>query len=114
MHKIKILIRPRDLLSSPPDATVYEVAHLMTRGHVGAIAVLDGRRLVGIFSERDLMTRVVVPGRDPREMLVSEVMTRDVVTAQPDDRRGECIDVMRRGGFRHLPVIEDVGVIAML
>ncbi len=114
MHKIKTLLRTNKFIRSAPEATVFEVAEVMTRARVGAVPILDGRRLVGIFSERDLMTRVVVPGRDPHGVRVREVMTADVTTASPDDRRSDCIDVMRTRGFRHLPVIEDGEVVAML
>lgn len=114
MDKIKSLLRPAGLVSASPRATVHEVSECMTNARVGAIAILDGRRLVGIFSERDLMTRIVVPGRDPREVRVAEVMTGDVVVASPNDRRSECLDTMRRRGFRHLPIVEDGEVVAML
>jgi CBS domain-containing protein len=114
MHKIKSLLRPRDLVTASPDECVLDVARRMTASRVGAIPVLQGGRLVGIFSERDLMTRIVVPQRDPAAVRVAEVMTRDVVTAEPDERRGECLEKMRSAACRHLPVLEDGAVVAVL
>ena len=114
MHTLRRVIHRRDLVAAPPTATVMEVASLMTDAHVGALCILDGDALVGIFSERDLMTRVLVAGRDARKTLVAEVMTRDVVTACIDDSRNDCISKMREERFRHLPVLDGDRVIAML
>jgi CBS domain-containing protein len=86
----------------------------MAEAGVGAIIVLEGDALVGIFSERDLMTRVVVARRDPAETPVSAVMTRDVVTADVRDRVDACEDKMRRAGCRHLPVLAEGRVIGMI
>jgi CBS domain-containing protein len=88
----------------------------MTRAHIGAIPILVEDRLIGIFSERDLMTRVVVAGRDPHTTLVSEVMTTEVETASLEEHVDFCVEKMKRVGCRHLPVIVDgkiVGVVSM-
>jgi CBS domain-containing protein len=114
MHKIKTLLRRRALVTATPDESVLEVARRMVDARVGAIPILEQRRLVGIFSERDLMTRVVVTGRDPGAWRVGDVMTREVITAEPDERRAECLEKMHRAGCRHLPVIEDGVLVAML
>ncbi len=96
------------------DVSVYDVATRMAEAGVGAIPILDQEKLVGVFSERDLMTRVVVPERNPKGIRVGEVMTRSVVTASLDDRVAECLKKMRRAGCRHLPVLGDGQVIAMV
>jgi CBS domain-containing protein len=114
MHKVKVLLRNRNLVYAGPDETALDAARRMESARVGALVVLDGRRLVGVFSERDLMTRIVVPGRDPAAVPVREVMTGDVVTAHVEERRSQCIDKMKAAGCRHLPVIEDDQVVAML
>lgn len=114
MHTLRRVIHRRDLVAAPPDATVMEVASLMTDACVGALCILDGERLVGIFSERDLMIRVLVAGRDARKTRVGDVMTRDVITASVDDSRSDCLAKMREEGFRHLPVLDGDLVIAML
>jgi CBS domain-containing protein len=86
----------------------------MTDARVGAIPIVEGRRIVGVFSERDLMTRVVVEGRDAQRTLVAEVMTREVLTATPEDTRSECLERMRAARCRHLPVLEDGSLVAVL
>ncbi len=114
MHRLRSVIQHLSLISAPPRATVYEVAATMSKGRVGAIPIIDGERLVGIFSERDLLTRVVVTGRDPRGTPVSDVMTHEVVTAGLDDAVDACVEKMQRAGCRHLPVISDGRVISMI
>lgn len=114
MHTLRRLIRRRELVAAPPTASVLQVAQLMTEAHVGALCILEDDHLVGIFSERDLMTRVVVAGRDLHTTRVGEVMTRSVMTAEMDDTRGECLSKMRQERFRHLPVLEDGRPVAML
>jgi CBS domain-containing protein len=114
MHKVKVLLRNRNLVYAGPNETALDAARRMESARVGALVVLDGRRLVGVFSERDLMTRIVVPGRDPSAVRVREVMTGDVVTAHVEERRSQCLEKMQEAGCRHLPVIEDDEVVAML
>ena len=114
MHAIRHVIRPHHLVTAPPTASVLEVARIMTDARVGAIPIVEGERVVGIFSERDLMTRIVVEGRDPQRALVMEAMTHDVLTATPDDTRSECLERMREARCRHLPVLEDGRLIAVL
>jgi CBS domain-containing protein len=114
MHAIRHVIRPHRLVTAPPSASVLEVARTMRDSRVGAIPIVEGGRLVGIFSERDLMTRIVVEGRDPQRALVAEVMTHEVLTATPDDTRSECLERMRRARCRHLPVLEDGRLVAVL
>jgi CBS domain-containing protein len=81
---------------------------------VGAVPIVDGQRLVGVFSERDLMTRIVVVRRDPGATSVGEVMTQEVVTALLQESRDACLKKMQRAGCRHLPVLDEERVIAML
>ena len=114
MHAIRHVIYPHKLVTAPPSASVLEVARIMTDAKVGAIPIVEGARLVGIFSERDLMTRVIVAGRDAQKTLVGEAMTHELVTAAPDDTRSECLERMRGARCRHLPVLEDGRLIAML
>ncbi len=114
MHTLKRMVQRLLLISVEPDATVMDVAVTMSEGRIGAIPIIEGERLVGIFSERDLMTRVVVSGRDAHETRVEEVMTPKVVTAGLDEPVGRCLEKMRRAGCRHLPVVQDGRVIAML
>jgi len=114
MHRLQHVIQRKHLVSAAPGATVQEVAETMTRGRVGALPILQGQDLIGIFSERDLMTRVVVPGLDPRKTRVADVMTRTLVTASPEENVEACLDKMRRAGCRHLPVLADGALVAMV
>jgi CBS domain-containing protein len=114
MHAIRHVIRPHHLVTAPPTASVLEVARIMADARVGAIPIVEGGRVVGIFSERDLMTRIVVEGRDPQRALVVEAMTHDVLTATPDDTRSECLERMREARCRHLPVLDHGRLVAVL
>jgi CBS domain-containing protein len=114
MHTLRHVVQQLHLIHAAPTATVFEVAALMSEGRVGCIPVLDGERLVGVFSERDLMTRVVVEEKDPRQTAVGSVMTHEVITADLDDRVERCLEKMKGRGCRHLPVVHDGRVIAMV
>jgi len=114
MHTLEQVLRSRSLVAAEPGEAVLDVLRRMTDAGVGAIAVLEGERLVGVFSERDLMTRVVVPGHDPATTPVGCVMTSDVVTAELHESRGECLAKMQRRGCRHLPVLSGDRVLTML
>lgn len=86
--------------------TVLDVARAMVKHNIGAVPVLRDGQLAGIFSERDLLSRVVVAGKSPAQTLVSEVMTEDPLTVAPSDDLETCMTLMRRHGFRHLPVCQ--------
>ncbi len=98
------LLRNQVTVSAEAHQTVLEVARMMVEHNIGAVPVLQDGQLVGIFSERDLMIRVVVGGKDPARTLVSQVMTDDPLTVAPSDPLETCMTLMRRHGFRHLPV----------
>lgn len=114
MHSVDRVLRSRTVVSAEPGESVLAVAERMAERAVGAIPVLQGGRLVGIFSERDLMTRVVVARRDPAGVRVGEVMTTGVATATLADRTAHCEEKMRRAGCRHLPVVAEGRVIGVL
>ncbi len=114
MHRLREILEARRVVSAPPDSSVHAVTVMMSKGRVGAIPIVDGDRLVGVFSERDLMTRVVVPRLDLDRTPVSEVMTSEVVTAGLDDSVEGCVEKMRRVGCRHLPVVASGRVIGMV
>jgi CBS domain-containing protein len=114
MHAIRHLIRSHRLITASPSATVMQVAQAMAKAQIGAIPIVEGDRIVGIFSERDLMTRIIVTGLDPAATCVADAMTREVVTAAPHDTRSECLEKMQRARFRHLPVIDEGRLVAML
>jgi CBS domain-containing protein len=98
------LLRNQNIISAEAHQTVLEVARMMVEHNIGAVPVLQNGQLAGIFSERDLMSRVVVNGKDPARTHVSEVITDDPLTVAPDDQLETCMTLMKRHGFRHLPV----------
>jgi CBS domain-containing protein len=98
------LLRNQSIVSAEAHQTVLEVARMMVEHNIGAVPVLQHGQLAGIFSERDLMRRVVVDGKDPARTPVGEVMTDDPLTVAPDDQLETCMTLMKRHGFRHLPV----------
>jgi CBS domain-containing protein len=100
------LINTQETHLADANQAVLDVARAMVERNIGAVPVLRDGVLVGIFSERDLMKRVVVEGRDPRTTRVEEVMTEDPLTVTPDESLETCMLLMRRHGFRHLPVCE--------
>lgn len=97
-----------------PEDTVAEAIATLAERRVGAVPVVDAGRLVGIFSERDLVRRVVARGRAPEKTRLSEVMTPNPVTARPEEGRMAAIEKMRAVGCRHLPIEVDGTMIDML
>lgn len=114
MKQIAELIEGHPLILAQSSDNVREVARKMSERNIGAIAVLDSGQLVGIFSERDLMTRVVVPGLDPDDTPVSNVMTKSLVAAKPEEEIGSALQKMQSLGCRHLPVVDGGNLIGML
>ncbi len=103
---IRDLLKNQVTASAEVHQTVLEVAEMMVNRNIGAVPVLKGGQLVGIFTERDLMSRVVVLGKDPARTPVGEVMTEDPLAIEPKDCLETCMTLMRRHGFRHLLVCE--------
>jgi CBS domain-containing protein len=91
-----------------PDQTVAEAVELMRRERVGCLLVCEGARVVGIFTERDLMRRVLAVGR-PLTLPVAECMTPRPVVVHPKEPIGAAVQRMEEGGYRHLPVVDEAG-----
>lgn len=103
------------VLKAPPETLVRKAAQLMAARNVGAIMVVEDDRLMGIFTERDVVFRVVARGLDARTTPIAEVMTRKPLTVDPDTAFGYALVVMQENGFRHMPVVEDgkpVGIVS--
>ncbi len=97
----------RQVIHLAPSASVREAAQLMSENNIGALVVMDEGHLVGIFTERDVMNRVVAVGRNPDSTPLSEVMTRDLVVLGPKAEETLALHVMNEVGLRHLPVVEN-------
>src|SRR4051812_25352782 len=116
MVRIQDILCGRSLFSVCENQSVAEVARHMGELHVGAILVLDGDQLCGVFSERDLMTRVVVEGRNPETTPVRVVMTTNLATVDESATLDDALECMNQHKCRHLPVMSGglaVGFISM-
>lgn len=103
------------IIYSSPDSTVAEAVQKMGRHNIGSILVLSSRRdLVGIFTERDLLQRVVVPGLDPKTTLLGDVMTKDVIVVNSDTSRNEVLQIMDTKHIRHVPVSDGVQLLGVI
>jgi CBS domain-containing protein len=101
-------LNPTAVRRVAPTQTVAEAAVLMRHEEVGSVLVCDGERVVGIFTERDLMCRVLAPGK-PLTLPVAQCMTPDPVVVHPKEPVGAAIRDMEEGGYRHLPVVDELG-----
>lgn len=97
------------LITVSGDVTVQDATTTMARSRIGALLVVENDRVAGIFTERDVMNRVVAEERDPKATLVRDVMTANVKTVHVDDAAIDCLETMAEGAFRHLPVVDDGG-----
>ena len=111
---VRSIIGQHGFVTAPPSATVRQAVDLMAAGHVGAVVVVEHDHLVGIFSERDAVFRVVARGLEPAATQLAEVMTPAPVTIEPDRSYGHAMAVMHRHHCRHLPVVENGRPIGMV
>ncbi len=114
MASIHDLLRDRETYTVNADETVLAAARFMVERNIGAVPVLARGELAGIFSERDIMKRVLAAGRDPKTTQVAEVMTRDPKTVAPGESLENCMRLMREHGFRHLPVCEGKRLVGLV
>ena len=103
-----------DVFSLPPDVTVAEAAKEMDRHRVGAILVIEDGRIVGIFTERDVLSRVVATGIDPKTTPIEFVMTRDPITVASSTTVEEVMALFTNKRFRHLPVVDDGRLVGLV
>ncbi len=102
------------LITMRPDQTVIEALQMMADKNIGAIMVMDGDRLVGIFSERDYARKGIIQGRKAKSTSLTEVMIPDVITVSPDMDIEDCMNLFIDKYIRHLPVVNNGEVIGML
>ena len=118
MKRIQTLLKNKgyDVWRIAPNASVYEAIHLMAEKEVGALIVMEGAKLVGVFSERDYARKIILEGRSSENTKVAEIMSGDVFTARPDNKIEECMAMMTEKRIRHLPILdgdEVIGVISL-
>ena len=113
---IRSLMRSKggDIFSLPPAASVYDAVSMMADKHVGALLVMQDGLLLGIVSERDYARKVILQGRSSADTSVADIMSAPVVTVTPAHTVGECMRIVTDQRIRHLPVVENGKVIAMV
>ena len=114
MKQIAEIIEGRPLIHAERSENVRDVARKMSDKNVGAVAVLSAGKLVGMFSERDLMKRVVAAGLNPDNTAVEAVMTKDILVVAPVDDLDDALQKMHSIGCRHLPVVESGNLVGMI
>jgi CBS domain-containing protein len=113
-RQIGEIVRRRALVWAEPAMSVREAAQLMAGEKIGAVPVVKAGRLVGIFTERDALVRVIARGLDPGSTPLSEVMTADPVTIDVRRPFKHALQMMVDGGFRHVPVVEGGSVVGVV
>jgi len=116
MKPVSELLKKRDgtLWHVRPDESVFAALELLARYEVGALMVMEGGRLVGVFSERDYTRKIALQGRNSRETSVAEIMTRNVVSVAPRTGTRACMSLMSEKKIRHLPVVDGSTVLGMI
>ena len=115
MRTIRNIVQDQDILTAPAKTCVADAARMMKQHKVGAILVVDEDKLVGIFTERDGLYRVVAEQRDVRKTVLAEVMTANPQSVHPDEPFPRALHMMHAGGFRHVPVVENgtpIGIVS--
>lgn len=116
MSNVKDILAAKgaDVWSVSPGSTVFEALELMAEKRIGAVLVMEGERLVGIFSERDYARKVVLVGKSSRESPVSDVMTRGVLCVAPERSVDDCLAMVTEQRARHLPVVDAKKVVGLV
>ena len=107
-------LKPAGVVAIAPEATVLDALKLLAEKNLGAVLVMDGPRLVGLFSERDYARKVALKGKSSTDTPVSEVMTREVISVTPSHTNEECMALMTDKRIRHLPVVANDQVVGVL
>jgi CBS domain-containing protein len=118
MNKVRQLLKAKgeQIWTISKDSTVLDGLKLMAEKRIGSLPVLDGEQVVGIFTERDYARRVGPDRRKPEETRIEEVMTRELITVDPDQTVNDCLMLMTENHIRHLPVMDEsrlVGIISV-
>jgi CBS domain-containing protein len=106
--------RTKSLVTTTEDTPVTEAVSMMTRDNIHSLMVMKDDQMIGIFTDRDYVHKIVATQRDPAQLKVGDVMTKEVTTVSPDASIKACIELMHDGKFRHLPITEAGQVIGMI
>jgi CBS domain-containing protein len=105
-RKIRTIIEDQKVLTAPSTMSISDAADMMKREQTGALLVVEKKHLVGIFTERDALFRVIAEHRNPKTTRLADVMTPHPQTVDPDKPLGHALHMMYEGGFRNVPVVE--------
>ncbi|ATE59562.1 CBS domain-containing protein [Thauera sinica] len=108
------VVRGQRILTADCELSVRQASQRMAAERVGSVMIVSGDKLIGIFTERDALTRVLAAGRDPETTRLADVMTANPQTVAPDRPLGHAMHLMTEGGFRHVPVVVDGRPIGMV
>ena len=97
-----------------PEDTVYRALEILAEKNIGVLLVMEGQRVVGIFSERDYARKVILKGKSSAEMKVGEIMSKDVLYASPGDSVEKCMAIITENKIRHLPIMRDGKLLGMI
>jgi len=116
MARVKDILTNKggEIWSIESGRSVYDAIYMLAEKGVGALAVIDDGRLVGMISERDYTRQIILKGRKSRETLIRDIMSGGVVTTSPCEDVNECMRLMTKNRIRHLPVVEDDRVVGMV
>jgi len=116
MRSIKAILGDRETIVVARSASITDAARLMAIHHIGALPVLEDNRLVGIFTERDVLTRIVAAGRDPETTVVGDVMSTDLIVGDVNESYEACLTRMQQAHVRHLLALQEgrlAGIVSM-
>ena len=116
VHQLMQEKKEQGTITVSPDETVYVALKRMADYNVGAVMVVDGEQMVGIFTERDYARKIILMGRCSLDTKISEIMTQELLTVHPETRLEECMSLMTKFHIRHLPVMTEgslVGIVSM-
>lgn len=113
-RRLRDVIVRKEVIQLPAGASVRSASRLMSEQGIGAVLVMKGEKIEGIFSERDALKRVLAEGLDADATTLGEVMTRETVTLEPDAFAVDALRLMSQVGIRHLPVVDHEKVIGMI
>jgi CBS domain-containing protein len=111
---IRSVMERKKFITVAPDTTVSQAARLMAAKNTGAVLIVESDQLLGIFTERDVVFRVIAPGLEPRNTPLREVMTVNPKFLGPTQSYGHALVIMQENGFRHVPVVEQGHVIGII
>jgi CBS domain-containing protein len=103
-----------EVTTAMPSQSLTDVARLMKQEGVGSVPVVDGERLVGVVTDRDIVVRGIADGSDPHAIKAGDIASRDIVTVRPDDNLDEALRLMGQHQVRRLPVVDDGHLVGMV